>query len=184
MNYHQYKETRDSVWQLLLDMDIKELPIKITEVCRRLGIQVKLYAPQDGNSAECRMIMGNPLILVSENEPVHRQRFSAAHELGHIIRGDVGKYPLVNREQDPTDNPIEQAANVFASRLLAPACVLWGCNVQTQEQIVQLCDISQTAAKYRMNRMQELYARGRFLTSPLERAVFERFQEYIETHRF
>ncbi len=184
MNYHQYKETRDSVWQLLLDMDIKELPIKITGICRRLGIQVKLYVPQDENSAECRMINGTPLILVSENEPISRQRFSTAHELGHIVRGDIGRYALVNREQLPTDNPIEQAANVFASRLLAPACVLWGCNAQTPEQIVQLCDISPTAAKYRMERMQRLYTRGRFLTSPLERAVFEQFQQYIAEHQF
>ncbi len=184
MNYHQYKETRDSVWKLILDMDIKELPIKITEICRCLGIRVTLYTPQDKNSAECRMINGRPIILVSAVEPVYRQRFSTAHELGHIIRGDIGRYALVNREQSPTDNPIEQAANVFASRLLAPACVLWGCNVQNPEQIVQLCDISLTAAKYRMNRMRELYARGRFLTSPLERAVFEQFQAYIEEHRF
>lgn len=184
MNYHQYKETRDSVWQLLIDMNIRSLPVKISDVCRRLGIQVILYAPQDGNSAECTMIKGKPIIFVSENEPVRRQRFSAAHELGHIIRGDVGRYHLVNREQSPTDNPIEQAANVFASRFLAPACVLWGCNVQTPEQIVQLCDISPTAAQYRMNRLKELYARGRFLSSPLERAVFERFQEYIAEHRF
>ena len=112
-----------------------------------------------------------------------RQRFTAAHELGHILAGHVGKYTLVNREPSPQDNPIEQAANVFASRLLAPACVLWGCGVQTAEEIQQLCQISRQAAAYRMERLRVLYARQRFLTSPLERAVYEQFREYIKTHR-
>lgn len=82
------------------------------------------------------------------------------------------RYDLVCREPAPGDNPIEQTANVFASRLLAPACVLWGCGVQSAEDIAQLCDISRAAAEFRWSRMQELYRRQRFLTSPLERLVY------------
>lgn len=87
------------------------------------------------------------------------------------------------REPDPGDNPIEQAANVFASRLLAPACVLWGCGVQSAEDIERLCDISRAAAEFRWTRMQELYRRQRFLTSPLERLVYAQFEDYIKGHR-
>lgn len=93
------------------------------------------------------------------------------------------RYDLVCREPDPGDNPIEQAANVFASRLLAPACVLWGCGVQSAEDIEQLCDISRAAAEFRWTRMQELYRRQRFLTSPLERLVYDQFADYIRGHR-
>ena len=112
-----------------------------------------------------------------------RQRFTTAHELGHILLGHVGQSPVVNREPQATDNPIEQAANVFAARLLAPACVLWGCGVRSAADIERLCHVSRQAAEYRMERMRILYARNRFLTSPLEGAVYRQFEEYIKEHR-
>ena len=105
------------------------------------------------------------------------------HELGHILLGHLGEYDLVNREPQPGDNPIEQAANVFASRLLAPACVLWALNVRTPEEIADICQISHQSASFRAERMAELYKRGKFLTSPLERKVYEQFLGYIQRQR-
>ena len=90
---------------------------------------------------------------------------------------------MLNREPSLEDDPLEQAANVFASRLLAPACVLWGCNMQSAAEIAQLCGISQTAAEFRWERLQLLYQRGKFLTSPLERQVYAQFRPYIDAHR-
>lgn len=112
-----------------------------------------------------------------------RSRFTIAHELGHILLGHVGKYELVKREPAPSDNPMEQEANVFASRLLAPACVLWGCKVQSAEDIARLCDISLTAAEYRWTRMQQLYRRDKFWISPLEREVYAGFKKFIDRQR-
>lgn len=99
----------------------------------------------------------------------------------------------VNREPNDKDNPIEQAANVFASRLLAPACVLWGLKVKSAEEIVQYCNISMQSAEFRMERMNELYereeeflrTRGKscFLLSPLERKVYNQFKEYIDKNK-
>lgn len=66
---------------------------------------------------------------------------------------------LKNHEPADGDATVEQAANVFASRLLAPACVLWGCGVHTPEQIAALCSISLPAARFRAARMAELYER-------------------------
>lgn len=108
------------------------------------------------------MVNGGPIILVNKGDSAERQRFTAAHELGHIMLGHVGKYKLVNREPSPNDNPIEQAANVFASRLLAPACVLWGCNIHTADEIAVNCKISRQAAEYRAARMEILYKRNAF----------------------
>ena len=74
---------------------------------------------------------------------------------------------------------MEREANVFASRLLAPACVLWALDVKTPEQIAALCRISHQSASFRAERMQILYQRNRFLSSPLERKVYEQFTEFI-----
>jgi Zn-dependent peptidase ImmA (M78 family) len=90
---------------------------------------------------------------------------------------------LYNREPSPSDNPIEHEANVFASRLLAPACVLWGLGVTTPEQISEICGISLTAAEFRMERMDVLYKRNKFLISLLERRVYERFLPYISKNK-
>lgn len=183
MNYKDYKNTRDLVWEILIRERITELPVRVSELCRNMGIPILLHEFEDVNSGISAMVNGGPIILVNKGDSAERQRFTAAHELGHIMLGHVGKYKLVNREPSPNDNPIEQAANVFASRLLAPACVLWGCNIHTADEIAVNCKISRQAAEYRAARMEILYKRNAFLTSSLEREVYENFKQYIETHK-
>ena len=183
MDYRDYQNARDAAWRLLIDADVRELPVKVTAICRQMGIPVKLFRPEDRNDGKCFLLDGRPVILVSDQVPPARQRFTVAHELGHILLGHVGKYQLVNREPDPKDNPIEQAANVFASRLLAPACVLWGCGARTPEEIMELCHISLQAAQFRAERMKKLYERDVFLSSPAEREVYRQFRPYIRKNQ-
>lgn len=183
MDYKKYMLARDMAWKVLLDGNVHALPVSTSGLCRTMGIRVKLYEGREGSDGESTILDGEPLILVSRNKPVPRQRFTAAHELGHILLGHVGKGRLVNREPSPTDNPIEREANVFASRLLAPACVLWGCGVGSVEDIMELCGISRQAAEFRWQRLQTLYGREKFLTSPLERKVFEQFKDYMTGHK-
>ena len=183
MNYKDYKNSRDLAWRILINEGITELPVKVGSLCRQMGIMVQYYSPKDDNDGFCTIIRGQPWIFVSESCSVERQRFTAAHELGHILLGHVGKQGLVNREPNPKDNPIEQAANVFASRLLAPACVLWALDARTPEQIADLCQISHQAAAFRAERMALLYEREKFLSSPLERQVYDQFGEFIRRKR-
>lgn len=184
MNYKEYRKSRDLSWEILTKEKICALPVKMAALCEQTGIELKLYTPTDGNSGFSTIDPdGTAVIGVSRTEPPTRQRFTAAHELGHILLGHTGKYELCNREPQPDDNPIEQAANVFASRLLAPACVLWGCRVQSAEEVAALCGISSAAAEFRFKRMQILFKRNKFLLSPKERAVFEQFKDYIAAHR-
>lgn len=69
---------------------------------------------------------------------------------------------------------------MFAIRLLSPACVLWGLNLHTAEEIAEYCDISLQAASYRAERMAELYRRNRFLRSPVERTLYKQFEPFIK----
>lgn len=183
MNYRNYKKSRDLAWRVLLWERVTELPVNVIALCRRLGIQVQYYTPTDKNDGYSTIFLGIPRIFVSKGCSRERQRFTVAHELGHILLGHVGKYRLVNREPHPEDNPIEQEANVFASRLLAPACVLWALDVRTPEEIAALCRISHQAASFRAERMALLYQRNRFLTSPIERKVYEQFAEFIRRQK-
>lgn len=179
MNYRNYRESRDLAWQILLQENVTELPVNIVELCRKMGIQVSYYDGKTGSDGYSSIFLGRPRIFVSRNCSPERQRFTVAHELGHILLGHVGKYELVNREPSGNDNPTERDANVFASRILAPACVLWALDARTPEQIAKLCRISRQAAGYRAERMELLYKRNRFLESDMERKVYEQFGEFI-----
>lgn len=183
MEYKKYTSARDLAWKVLLDGGVCFLPVQVSALCRSMGVAVKLYNGGEETDGESTILGGQPLILVSRGKPIPRQRFTAAHELGHILLGHVGEGRPAHRGPLPADNPIEREANVFASRLLAPACVLWGCGVESVEDIMELCGISRQAAELRRQRLQELRGRGRFLSSPLERRVYEQFEEFIKEHR-
>lgn len=103
------------------------------------------------------------------------------------------KYGVMYRDPSPNDDPKEQAVNVFAARLLAPAIVLRDIGVTNAAQIAEICQISETAAAYRMQRLQVLYNREkRFLSergyscfglSPLERDIEKQFKRYIKHNK-
>lgn len=184
MDYKDYQKSRNLAWEILLREGVCALPVDVVEICRRLGIAVRQYdEPRPEGDGFSTIIEGAAYICIRRGQSRQRARFTVAHELGHVLLGHVGKYTLVNREPSPHDDPVEQTANGFAARLLAPACVLWGCRVSSAAEIAALCDISAVAARYRWERMQILLARGKFLTSPAEQKVYKRFSRYINSYR-
>lgn len=167
----------------MIQEQISELPVSVSKICQHMGIPIKLYHSDDENSGYSILTKTGPVIFIKALEPPSRQRFTAAHELGHILLDHMGRHTLVNREPSDTDNPIEREANIFASRLLAPACVLWGCHVRDAKTISEMCKISRQSAEFRQQRMEVLCKRNAFLKSPLECKVYENFRDYIEKHR-
>lgn len=199
MDYSNYRKSRDISWQVLIDNNITQLPVKVSSICKNLGIPVLSYEKgyeiikTAGLEETCLQNDGITFmgaIFYNQECSIGRQRFTIAHELGHILMHTESKY---NREPSSNDPFIEQEANVFAGRILAPACVLWGVGVTTAEQICSVCDISLAAARFRMQRLNLLYEkekrfmeeRGRscFLMSPLEKKVYEQFSDYIKSNK-
>lgn len=198
MDYRDYQNARDAAWRILLDCNVDRLPVRLNAVCRKLKIRVLTYGQNArmieranlSQAVHCTdgmtfYIGETPIVLFNEKVLPARAKFTVAHELGHIVLGHVkpGSVTTMNREPHPKDAPEEQAANRFAVRLLAPACVLWGMGVHTSEDIMDLCHISRQAAQFRANRMKELYQRNKFLTSKLERDVYWQFQPFIREYR-
>lgn len=158
-----YKNSRDAARQFLIKHNVRSLPVDLKSITAEMGIIVRrdvlgiLKSGERGKTADAN---GQPLIIV-EKSPVSQTRYTILHEIGHIVLGHRALKELTKQE--------EYAAERFAIGVLATACVLWRLNVKTANEIAALCNISFASAKIREKRMQELYARNKFLTSPLER---------------
>ena len=127
---------------------------------------------------------GTWVVVYDDSDSIGRKRFTIAHELGHILLG----HPLREGERHTRvfnkDRPeVEKEADMFAARILSPACVLWALDLHTPEEIAERCQISYTAAQARADRMALLYSRQMFLTSPIERQVFQAFKPWIERQK-
>lgn len=195
MNYDDYKRARDLSWRVLLNTGTRELPVKVSRICRGYGVTLRSYqvgAPlirELGLEAQCDISDGFTVrsgdrcyVFYNMEQPPGRVRFTTAHELGHVLLGHLGdgEHTVYNRESSSEDALEEHTANVFASRLLAPACVLHALGAVTPEQIAAVCDISMAAARFRAGRMGMLEQRGKYGSSPLERQVLAQFQPYID----
>lgn len=187
MIYGKYKQSRNASWETLIEFGINSLPVIPLDICKQAGIMV--YKNSDAQLLTGTQIglsfyhNGSFRIIIDDTQILTRRRFTLAHELGHIFLGHLLVDTPQGRTFDTSKPEIEQQADVFASRLLAPACVLWGINAQTAEQIAKMCNISHEAAKIRAERIEVLRKRGKFLTSPLERQVYKQFENYIENNR-
>lgn len=198
MKYKEYQKARDAAWRTLIAMHITKLPVKVSKICKDYGCVLRSY--QSGKDAieafglmgQCQCsdgfttIQGGQYYIFYNPDMVRgRIRFTIAHELGHIVLGHVGVGGVTtqNREPEPNDRPIEHMANVFASRLLAPACVLHSLRVTDAQSVAALCDISLQSAQFRMERMTLLHERDRFLASPLETQVHRQFLPFIVSRK-
>lgn len=196
MDYKKYQTSRDLAWQILINHKIAQLSVKVSDICMANQIKVISYKSGYEFIKDCGLVRNTvssdgftfgKMIFYNEQCSIPRQRFTVAHELGHILlHNGQGVY---NREPSEKDIPIEAEANVFASRILAPACVLWGIGVTSAKQISEMCNISMQSAEFRFKRLSELYEREKqfmreynkscFLMSPLERAVYNQFSDFI-----
>lgn len=177
--YGIYKQSRDASWKFLIDNQICSLPLDFNPILTKMNLHLKadkqgLLSPHEKGATILTEDVG--YIILRPNASKAEKRYTVAHEIGHIVLGHInsGKHFIGTSEQ-------EYQAERFAIGILAPACVLWGLDLHTPEEIASFCDISLASAKIRAERMKTLYARNAFLLSPLERQVFQQFKPYIDS---
>ncbi len=182
-NYGKYKSARNASWQVLIDYNINCLPVKVSYIAKRADIKIlknSKYKILNKNQIGLSFKQADKWYIVYDDSvSTERARFTIAHELGHIFLGHellLSRNTIYNKEK-PAE---ETEADIFASRLLSPACVLWALDLHNADEISKICNISYEAASYRAKRMKILYERNKFLLSPLERQVYKNFQPYIE----
>ena len=131
----------------------------------RLGVS-------DALAVEAVAYLTEGLIMVSdktyrdlqEDEP--RARFTAAHELGHLILHSefvtIGDVAMRRKGEIKIYEDPEWQADVFATSLLVPARVASGIPDLTEERLMEVFKVSRPCAKRRISELDKM----NYLQSP------------------
>ena len=151
-------------------LGISTSPTPVDKLARRLGVQVR-YTPFDGDiSGMAHISDGIDVIGINNLHHPNRQRFTLAHELGHLIlhpaelaRGlHLDRGPLFrNAVSAEGTSALEVSANAFAAELLMPSRLLNqllepGFDLDDEEQVGKLARrfrVSVAAMYFRLNRI-------------------------------
>lgn len=165
---------RKRVTQILDELKITEPPIPVEAVAHHLGANVK-FSPFEGDDLAGMLIRGDNRIVIGVNSLHHpnRQRFTIAHECGHLLlhKGEVhvDHNFLVNRRDEESSlakNPEEIEANRFAAELLMPWAMIQAelasqVDVEDAEVIREFArryEVSTQAMTYRVANLLPLFA--------------------------
>ena len=184
MFYGAYKGIRDGAWRCLKDFKFNALPIDILRIAQESNIKVIknsdvdiLSFDENGRS----LFDGNQWYIVyNDNCTVEDARFTIAHELGHVFLGHPmqrTKYGGVNSFESKPQ--AEKQADMFATRILSPMCVLHEIGVSSAIEIAQYCRIPVDVAKKRWSRMLVLNERNRYFDNKLELEVYAGFEDFV-----
>lgn len=105
------------------------LPIDPIYIAQRLGVEVKSESFDVNISGQFQHEEGQPVIRYNDKEPLVRQRFTIAHELGHFALNHPGGFRdnfRIYLDESVRKDIFERQANQFASELLMPeGAVMW-----------------------------------------------------------
>jgi Zn-dependent peptidase ImmA (M78 family) len=131
-------------------------PVPVERIAKELGVQLR-FVPYEGELAGmlARHSGSEPIIGVNSKHPRARQRFTIAHELGHLILHDVEmhidrdfKVMRRNATSSLAQDPLEIEANRFAAELLMPYDMLLEDVEATGVDMEHLAEAGALAKKY------------------------------------
>ncbi len=181
--YGIYTACRDAAWRCLVDFGVKTLPVKLHPIAVSAGIRIiknsdvnELRRDESGASI---FVDGRWIIVYDDLLDTAEARMVIAHELGHIFLGHDYKYANQRFAGGKAGLKSEREADLFAVRLLAPACVLHELDAVEPELIEKLCYIPKSTARKRASRMTVLQKRNCFYKSELESETAKGFSDFI-----
>jgi Zn-dependent peptidase ImmA (M78 family) len=144
-----------------------QLPVDPFAIASGLGIAVRAHSPfgagdLSGESGKIELVEGGPVITYNSYEPRVRQRFTVAHEIGHLALGHLTGNKTLWRDTAAnfssfSDAWPERQANAFAADLLMPSNVLRYAvgvkGITSVDSLSSLFDVSQAAMGYRLKNL-------------------------------
>ena len=121
---NKFGNYKDGISKLSLGDNLYEIDVEaIAEKCE---VSLKYGCVESSGftiNNEMNSKNGKKVISINEFEPDYRQRFTIAHELGHIILEHEGisyRFSDVSKYKNTIDRMNEVAANKFAAELIMP----------------------------------------------------------------
>ena len=135
------------------------LPVPVIHIANEMGISVFKQSKLDCSGKIELSDDGKASVFFNTDEPIVRQRFTIAHEIGHFALGHLK--PGVDRlHRDSVDSfsskskdPIEISANKFAAQLLMPADSVRYAFLSEKlsiTEIAQMFNVSGLALRFRL----------------------------------
>ncbi len=149
--------------QLLAQLGIKSPPTPVEKIAKALGAEVRFAPLDDELSGMVYVKDGIPIIGVNSLHHPNRQRFTIAHELGHLelhrkmitsnIHVDKAFPALMRDAKSATGTEqIEIEANQFAGELLMPRSMIDQALAGKQFDIDDDRPIEELAKKFRVSK--------------------------------
>lgn len=160
-------QAREAAQSVLKEHGITSAPVPVDRIARQLGVRVQ-FAPLDNDLSGMAHIRGGIVVVgVNSLHAPNRQRFTLAHELGHVILHrpilesavHVDRVLLRDRNSSTGTDQQEIEANAFASELLMPTDIL---ETMLGGRQVILDDDEEIAALAKKFRVSESAMRFRF----------------------
>src|ERR1700722_1105163 len=125
------KQIRLLVERLLAQHHIRSAPVAVAEIAKDLGVEIQQAPAEDDLSGFLYRDRKRKLSIIGVNSDHHpnRQKFTAAHELGHFLLHDFDeihvdrqfKVWLRSETSSQGTDDEEKEANLFAAEFLMPA---------------------------------------------------------------
>lgn len=155
MNHEEIKARAEEV---VKEFGLGNFPVPVVGIATRLGMDVVSDADyqhdKDGHIEIDEH--NNATIVVNNEKPPNRKRFTIAHEIAHFIfdKDYLQKHKIIDRDGNASDasyREIEQRANKFASILLMPEeqFIEQWLALRSLEKAANYFRVSQESAKYR-----------------------------------
>ena len=137
----------------------KKLPVDVLSIVKSLGLDAYSLSEEEmkeGVSGRYEVQSGVPALFVNTQEPLTRQRFTLAHELGHFCLNHGNSF-RDTRESMYSYDPKEYEANIFAADLLMPEDyikhLIFSKGVTSVSKLADLFLVSYSAMKIRLERL-------------------------------
>lgn len=115
-------------------------PVPVEDIARRMGVHVHRVPRPGWDGAARSSESGQAHIWLNSDRYPVRQRFTLAHELGHLMLHDLGAVWRDVQRQSWSD-PKEVEANQFAADLLMPEWMLDAASVAVGPETHVLADL-------------------------------------------
>jgi Zn-dependent peptidase ImmA (M78 family) len=146
--------------QILVVHKVNEPPVPIEQIAKELGATIN-YLPFDGDGDLAGMLVrteGKTIIGVNALHHMNRQRFTIAHECGHLVlhKDEVHidrKFSVKRRDQISSlaIDPQEIEANRFAAELLMPFDMIVNELIETDLDYEDAVDLKRLCSKYKVS---------------------------------